>query len=707
MSFDSRVWRLGNVITLVVVLLSARVVYWTVVRADDLRPLTVSEAAAEAYLQALQEERRNSELAIQILRGSSAFEQLPQPVIQRTIDLLSTITRGTVYDRNGRRLAYDQAAADGEPTRVYAEPSLAHVIGYVSGIRAGISGLELSYNESLLGLNRIDAQLQLSMHQPIHGSDLVLTVDSRVQRAADEALAGKAGAVVVLDGQTGAVLAMASQPRYDPNRILDPAYTAALLGDCAAPECQGVFINRPAQGLYVPGSTFKTVTLIAALDTGQVTPQTVFDFGQPVAGPDGPYFVYEVGGGVIPDPNHKEAQLDLVLSFAKSANAAFARIGDEMPAGVLIDYAGRFGFSAADPDAWSLEIPWAQPQLASDVNLLKDNALLRASTAIGQGELLVPPLGMALVMMAAINRGDLPMPYLVEEVRSPAGQPLAEQPARRLVRGLMKPETADLVRGMLITAAELGGGNPALVPGLRVGGKTGTAQVAGDLLPHAWFIGFAGNGERSVVIAVMVENAGGGHGVAAPIFAQVADIALRHMGEPVDELAGGPVVESGPPPAAAVPAPEVAREPGRLEVVEGPGACPGGYVGPIGSGTFAWPVEPKFRGLVGDDFKAQHPGLDLGASPGAPVYAADAGVVAFSNWTDIGYGNVVVVDHGNGYQTLYAHLSQLETYCGANLEAGGLVGLAGATGQVFGPHLHFEIRVPGGFLNPWPRLPPP
>src|SRR5205085_1844191 len=154
------------------------------------------------------------------------------------------------------------------------------------------------------------------------------------------------------------------------------------------------------------------------------------------------------------------------------------------------------------------------------VNRLNDDALLRASTAIGQGELLAHPLVMAMVVMTVINHGDLPMPYLVEEVRTPAGQPIVEHPARHFQNGLMKPETADLVRGMMITAAEKGSGQPALVHGLTVGGKTGTAQVGGGLAPHAWFIGFAQDGDRSVVIAVIVENAGEGHDVAAPIFAR-------------------------------------------------------------------------------------------------------------------------------------------------------------------------------------------
>src|SRR5205823_6133734 len=133
------------------------------------------------------------------------------------------------------------------------------------------------------------------------------------------------------------------------------------------------------------GSTFKTVTLIAALDTGQVTPATVFDFGQRLSGPNGGYYVYNVGGGVVPDPNHVEPQLSLEMSYAKSANAAFARIGDEMPASVLLNYASRFDFSVPDAQAWKLELPWAAPQLANNTAALSSNAYLRATTAIGQG----------------------------------------------------------------------------------------------------------------------------------------------------------------------------------------------------------------------------------------------------------------------------------------------------------------------------------
>ena len=709
MRLEGRLWQLGNVITLVVVLLSARLVYWIMVRGDALRPVAASLAAAEAYVRALRSQQGEDEGGLGELTGANAFDQLPQPVIQRTVDLLSTITRGNIFDRNGRRLAFDLPTTEGGRLRYYTEPSLAPVIGYVSGIRAGITGLELTYNDALLGLDRLDSQFGQSAHQPSTGSDLVLTLDSGLQRAAEDALAGHAGAAIVLDAATGAVLAMASAPHFDPNLVLDQVYLTDLAA-CTAPSCQGVFINRATQGLYAPGSTFKTVTLIAGLDTGQVTPDTIFDFGQQLSGPDGPYYVYAVGGGVIPDPNHSEAQLSLAMSYAKSANAAFARIGAEMPPAVLIDYAARFGISAPAERAWSLELPLAPSQLAQDVQTLYANDLLRASTAIGQGELLTDPLTMAMVVLAVVNNGDLPLPYLVEAIRDPAGGVLQTQPARGVVRGLMQPGTAALVREMMITAATQGSGKPALVDGLTVGGKTGTAQVGGDRLPHAWFIGFAEGTDRKVVIAVMVENAGEGHAVAAPIFARLADIAVRHLGEPVAEVvpipdSAEPVVAT--PVAPAVPAPDLPRDPKKLEVVAGPGACAGGYVGPVGSGAWVWPVDAPYRLVVGDDFTPIHPGLDLGAPPGAPVYAADAGVVVFSNWTDIGYGNVIVIDHGNGYQTLYAHLSQVGAACGVPVAAGDLIGLAGATGNVFGPHLHFELRVPGGFVDPAPYLPPP
>lgn len=137
----------------------------------------------------------------------------------------------------------------------------------------------------------------------------------------------------------------------------------------------------------------------------------------------------------------------------------------------------------------------------------------------------------------------------------------------------------------------------------------------------------------------------------------------------------------------------------------GPGACTGSYTGPIGSGAFIWPTGNHT--LSGNDFWSGHLAIDIGEVLGNPIYASDAGVVVFTGWANGGYGYTVVVDHGNGYQTLYAHMSSVYLPCGAGVGAGSVIGAAGSTGNSTGTHLHFEVRLNGGFINPWFVLPPP
>ncbi len=137
----------------------------------------------------------------------------------------------------------------------------------------------------------------------------------------------------------------------------------------------------------------------------------------------------------------------------------------------------------------------------------------------------------------------------------------------------------------------------------------------------------------------------------------------------------------------------------------GSATCPGNQEGPVGSGKFIWPT--VYQAVSGGKFEEKHPGIDLSAPEGSAVYAADAGLVIFAGWSELGYGNVIVIDHGNGYKTLYAHLSQVSKYCGAKVQSGQLIGLAGNTGNSTGGHLHFEVRVPGGYLNPMKVLPTP
>jgi murein DD-endopeptidase MepM/ murein hydrolase activator NlpD len=137
----------------------------------------------------------------------------------------------------------------------------------------------------------------------------------------------------------------------------------------------------------------------------------------------------------------------------------------------------------------------------------------------------------------------------------------------------------------------------------------------------------------------------------------------------------------------------------------GPGTCTGGYEGAYGTGSFIWPADNHY--LSGNDYWSGHLGIDIAAGEGAPVYAADSGVVVFSGWALVGYGNMVMIDHGNGYQTLYGHMSSIVASCGRSVAKGAVIGYAGATGNATGPHLHFEVRFQGGFVNPWYVLPAP
>jgi penicillin-binding protein A len=528
MTLNHRIWHVGSAILVLLFLLSLRLVYWQLLRGDELRPPIYNTLGSA---------EQNPDRILKQFDPDSLerLGDMSQPARQRTLEVLGNISRGAIYDRNGRALAYDVPTGTGV-VRFYAEPSLAPVVGYVSALNVGVTGIERALNGSLMGLDRLDTQVSQLINQPITGSDVYLTIDSHVQRTASAALGGRAGAVIALDATDGAVLALASAPSFDPNQILDEGYAAALIA-CADPACEGALLNRATQGFYTPGSTWKTVTLAAALDSGLVTPQTVFDFGEPRQGPNGIYYVYEVNGFEIIDPNHAERQLDLVRSYAVSANAAFARMGDELGADTFVDYATRFGFGRAE--APPLEIAASPAQLAADPDALADD-VLRASTAFGQGELQVSPLSMALVVATIVNDGDMPRPHLLLHLQSPGGRTYNESRRNVWIADVIQPATADQVEQLMVAAVEGGSGWRAALSGLAVGGKTGTAQLGGAQQPHAWFIGFAGDGTRTVAIAVLVEHGGSGAQTAAPIFAEVANAALRQLGTPVDEIVAPP-----------------------------------------------------------------------------------------------------------------------------------------------------------------------
>jgi murein DD-endopeptidase MepM/ murein hydrolase activator NlpD len=150
--------------------------------------------------------------------------------------------------------------------------------------------------------------------------------------------------------------------------------------------------------------------------------------------------------------------------------------------------------------------------------------------------------------------------------------------------------------------------------------------------------------------------------------------------------------------------PTIARGAAGVGTAFGPGGCTGDFTGgAVGGGGFIWPTANHY--LSGNDYWSGHLGIDIAAGLGATVWASDGGVVVFAGWSNGGYGNMVMIDHGNGWQTVYAHLSSVRVSCGESVSQGQSIGAAGSTGNSTGAHLHFETRNNGGFVNPWYVLP--
>lgn len=425
--------------------------------------------------------------------------------------------RGTIYDRNQVPLAWTESETG---TRTYASEAIAPVTGYFSPSLYGTSGLESSFDEELRGETGggITGFIRRDLlGDTPAGNDLVLTLDAGLQQSAIDLLDGRTGAVVVIDVQTGAVVALASTPGYDANLLAGTspteveaarAYWGSLVNDPANP-----LLPRATGGLYTPGSTFKVITASGAIETGVATPETVYI--------DNGYL--EVDGHVIEERNRPDDTVDewtVREGLWYSLNVVLAQVGLDLGAEQLTAYAERFGFDQEIP----FDLPVATSQVASTSTFLDSRPAL-ADTAFGQGELLVSPLQMAMVAQAIANDGAMMSPYLVAEVRNADGA-VVERHTPSVWRQAIDPGTAATMQDLMIGVVEDGYGTAAQVPGLVIGGKTGTAEVEGQE-PHGWFIGFGGVGEPQYAVAVVLEHGGTGVGEPARIAATMLAAAVE------------------------------------------------------------------------------------------------------------------------------------------------------------------------------------
>jgi peptidoglycan glycosyltransferase len=421
----------------------------------------------------------------------------------RLIQSITSPYRGSILDRDGNVLA--ASAEDG--TRQYFDASLAHVLGYISP-RFGAEGIERAYNDVLTGeagqtwSDALNAEFE---RNPDIGADVQLTIDPVLQAAAANALGGAPGSVVVLDPDNGDVLAMVSYPTFDPARIIEG--DESLFDDPTAP-----LLNRATQGLYPPGSTFKTVTATGVLENNVVDPDTMVTCQDE--------FVVE--GFAISCHNvvQGEGTYPFADAFTFSVNAIFAQVGLELGWDRLIATARDFGFGSPLP----FTIDTAATQVHDPGATLTQPLL--ASTAFGQGQLLATPLQMAVVAATVANGGVLEEPHLgLRAIKD--GETVADLSNRSSHR-VMDGDTAETMRQLMGTVITQGQAYLGVGAGIPAGGKTGTAET-GRGTSHAWFIGFAPLEEPQIAVAVIVEDGGQGGSVAAPIAGAVMLAAMNEQ----------------------------------------------------------------------------------------------------------------------------------------------------------------------------------
>ncbi len=453
---------------------------------------------------------------IQVVQAS---EYRDDPRNSRVVTARVGRERGTIITADGVVVA-ESVPSRNDPqvfTRSYPEgETYAHVTGY-STVLFGDTGIESSRASQLTSDrdSTISGVINALLGGDLRPEGLRLTIDHELQTTAYEALAGQSGAVVAVDPATGAILAMASNPTFDPNQLI--GLDAGPAGTALENDPERPLLNRAALETYNPGSTFKTITAAAALETGIAGPGTSFPNPAELELPGSTATISNAGGGRCGEGG----TVTLTTAFALSCNTIFGMVGMEVGAAALVGQAEELGFNTEPATTDFRAAASVIPEAPSFENAL---AAL-AQSAIGERDVRATPLQMATVAATIANDGEVMEPYLVDEVFT-ADAAIAERTEPTPLGRAMSPATAEALSEMMELVVTGGTGRRAAVEGVRIGGKTGTAEVPGGA-PHAWFIGFgpldAGPGERQIAIAVLVESGGTagpdatGGGVAAPI----------------------------------------------------------------------------------------------------------------------------------------------------------------------------------------------
>lgn len=438
------------------------------------------------------------------------------------------------------------------PVRAYPSGgTAANLLGYVSevnqsqlqreeyrnfrpGENLGQSGVERRFDAFIRGVDggeqiEVDARgrtLRLvNRDEPRSGSNVFLTIDRRIQEAAEAAFIGKKGTVVAMNPTTGEILAMVSRPSFDPN-----LFAQRLSGEDwkrIATDTSHPLQNRAFQAQYPPGSIFKLIVAIAGLESGALTPETRFYC-------PGRFYLGNVKFDDWKKGGH--GTLDLRGAIVNSCNVYFYQAGLRVGIDEIVRVSRAFGLG--EPPGLGLgdeakgNLPNPQPRRRGQPNWTAGNTVI---ASIGQGMVVTSPMQILAMVSAIANGGTIYRPFVVKKIVSLSGDVLEEYEPEAMRQVNVNPETLAFMRQAMLGVVNEGTGQRAKVPGLPIGGKSGTAQVVkkgeekrqADLKDHAWFVSFAPVDNPQLAVVVLVENGGFGGQVAAPVAKAVYEAAFK------------------------------------------------------------------------------------------------------------------------------------------------------------------------------------
>lgn len=427
---------------------------------------------------------------------------------KRTDLLAETYVRGKILSSDRTVLAETVTDSEGNESRYYPfKQMFAHVVGSYD---MGRTGLELAENFTLLSshtniLNQAATQMQGGK---VVADNLVTTLDVNLQKVAYEALGRRKGAVVAMEPSTGRILSMVSTPSYDPNTVTSTwdSMVADANGD-------STLLNRAAQGLYAPGSTFKIVTLLAYI---KEHPDNYDTYSYTCKGSA------VFGDRTISCYNHTvHGTIDLKNSLAESCNDSFANIGTMLNVKSYTKTCEKLLFNRT--------IPLSIASKKSSFSLSSsdpENAI--AQTAMGQGKTQITPLHSALIASAIANGGKMMKPYLVEGVESSAGT-VVEKTKASVLETAMTEEQAAIIKEYMEEVVNSGTATALKNSSYQAAGKTGSAEFDSSSSSHAWFVGFAPANNPQIAISVIVENVGTGSEYAVPIAKKMFESYLNEL----------------------------------------------------------------------------------------------------------------------------------------------------------------------------------